>query len=550
MNRFSLLSIILLCSVLLYTGPAFGQKKKSKSSKKVHAAQLKGDKHYNLYEYYLAAQEYKLVLNDMPDNMYCTYRLAECYREYFDYASAEKYYKKVLDNDLGEYPLSRFWYAIMLRDNGRYEAALKQFNAFLSEYKETTLSGEEYKERAKKAINGLNMALVEMNKPQRDYSFKCLPSPVNTEYSEYSPVIYGPDDSIIVFTSSRKGTMGNEANSMLGGNLSDNYRYVFDGKSAWTEYVEEDNFIMSNSIYNESPGSFTADGTKFYFTRCDEKIAIGKFEDYNCIIYVMKKGADGKWGPAIRLNVNINMKGQWNSQPSVSPDGKILFFTSKRPGGIGMHDIWYATSGGDDNWGQAYNLGQGVNTLFSDMSPRYYGDERLLYFASNGHDGFGGLDVFVAREDENFENVLNVGMPFNSHRDDFYYVLGKKKGYLSSNRQGGVGNDDIYTFNVKPKEEALISKINSDSIPASVKSITIVGVLVDDKGNKASNVDIALTDENNVHIKVAKTNDQGVFRFDNLPSGKTYKVVLIEKDAKVTQKISLNVDSLSVQASE
>ena len=550
MNRFSLLSILFLCCMYVYTAPAFAQKKKkSKTTKKVSPAQIKGDHHFSLFEFYSAAQEYKSVVDAQPDNMYCTYRLAECYREYFEYANAEKYYKIVLDKDREEFPLSRFWYAIMLRDNGRYETAKKQFEQFLSEYKESTLSAEEYKERAKKAINGLNMALEEMKKPMRDYSFKCLPPPVNTEYSEYSPVIFGTNYSIIVITSSRKGTTGNASNTMLGGNMSDNYRYVYDGKADWTEHELDDNFELSNSMYNESPGSFTADGSKFYFTRCDEKIAIGKFEDYNCVIYVMKKGADGKWGEPIRLNENINMRGQWNSQPSVSPDGKILFFTSKRPGGLGMHDIWYSTCGGDDNWGTASNLGEGVNTLFTDMSPRYYGDERLLYFASNGHNGFGGLDIFVAKEDEDFANAINVGMPFNSHRDDFYYVLGQKKGYLSSNRQGGQGNDDIYEFNIIAKEDAVISEINADSIPANVKSISIVGALVDENGNKASNVEIALADENNVHIKVTKTNEEGVFRFDNLPAGRTYKVVLVEKDAKVTQKIALSIDTITIQSS-
>ena len=547
MNRYSLLTIRLLSCMYLFTAPLFAQQKKK--PKKIHPAQIKGDHHYSLFEYFSAAQEYQTVMNDEPNNMYCAFHLAECYREFFDYANAEKYYKMVLDKDRVEYPLSRFWYAIMLRDNGQYEVAITEFENFLSEYHETTLSAEEFRERAHQAVKGLKIALEDMKKPLRDYSFQCLPPPVNTEYSEYSPVIFGPDDSIIVFTSSRKGSTGNASNSMLGGNMSDNYRYIYDGKSDWTEYTNDDKFELSNSKFNESPGSFTADGKKFYFTRCDELITVGKFEDYNCVIYMMKMGDDGKWSEPVRLNENINMRGQWNSQPSVSPDGKILFFTSKRPGGLGMHDIWYSTCSGNDDWGVASNLGDGVNTLFTDMSPRYYGDERLLYFSSNGHNGFGGLDIFMSKEDDNFASSSNIGMPFNSHRDDFYYVLGKKKGYLSSNRQGGQGNDDIYSFNVMAKEEALITEIKADSIPENIKSISIVGSLVNDNGIDASNKEITLTDENNVPIKVTKTNADGVFRFDNLETGKTYRVFLIEKDAKVTQKIALSVDSLSIQSS-
>ena len=547
MKRLSL--FIAITALVVFTAMPLHAQKKKKGSNKANASQIKGDDHFSRYEYYLAAQEYKLVVDIDPTNYYCVFRLAESYREYFDYPSAQKYYKIIITKDLLEFPLARFWYGIMLRDNGDYEDAQKQFKLFVSEYHETTLAAEEYKDRARNAIVGLDLAREEMSKPQRDYSFECMPVPINTIYSEYSPVIIGETDSIIAFTSSRLGTTGNISNDMLGGNLSDTYRFVYDGVSAWVPYVPEDNFVVANSIYNESPGSFTRDGKKFYFTRCDEKVTVGKYEDYNCVIYVMTKDATGLWGAPIKLNEYINMKGQWNSQPSVSPDGKILFFTSKRPGGIGMQDIWFSTCTQNDNWGPASNLGQGVNTIFSDMSPRYYGDDRLLYFASNGHEGFGGLDIFVSKEEENFESSKNIGLPFNSHRDDFYFVLGNKLGYLSSNRQGGIGNDDIYKFTILPKPESLISEIDVDSIPSGVKSIAVVGKIVKSDGQKAPDVEVALTDSNNVQLKVTKTNSEGVFRFDNLPANRSYRIVLIEKNSKVTQQIAYTVDTVMIQSS-
>lgn len=543
MNRlFHIISILLL--VVFTAMPSYAQKQK-KSNNSV--AKSKGDLHFKNFEYYLAAQQYKIAFEENPADMYCAYQLAESYREYFDYASAEKYYKLVMNKDNAHYPLARFYYAITLRDNGQYEDARQQFQTFIDGYKDISLSAEEYKDRARNAIKGLELAEAEMKQPLRDYDFKCLPSPVNSEYSEYSPSIYGKSDSILVLTSSRPGSVGNGSNVSLGGERSDNYRYILRG-SKWEPVELEDNFKIANSEFDESPGSFTADGTKFYFTRCDEKIVVGKIQTFNCVIYVMKKGADGIWTAPIRLNENINQQGQWNSQPSISPDGKVLFFTSKRPGGYGMHDIWYSTSSKDENWGAATNLGPGVNTIFTDMSPQYYAEEHLLYFASNGHEGFGGLDIFMSKESESFESSQNIGMPFNSHRDDFYFVLGTKKGYLASNRQGGLGNDDIYRFDIIPKEEALIAKIDADSIPANVKSISVTGVIVDSEGNKASNVEVALTDESNTHLKVTKTNTEGQFRFDNLPAG-NYKIVLIEKDAKVTQKITFSVDTVIIQSS-
>ena len=544
MNRLLHTISILLVAVCTAT-TLYAQKTKPTNNS---VAKMKGDQHFKNYEYYLAAQQYKLAFEENPSDMYCAYQLAESYREYFDYASAEKYYKLVMTKDNTHYPLARFYYAITLRDNGQYAEAKKEFQTFIDGYKSTSLSAEEYKDRARNAIKGLELAEAEMKQPLRDYDFKCLPGPINTEYSEYSPAIYGKNDSIVVFTSSRPGSVGHGSNTMLGGARSDSYRYVLRG-GTWQLVETEDNFKVVNSEFDESPGSFTADGKKFYFTRCDEKIVVGNTQTFNCVIYVMTKGADGMWGLPVRLNENINQKNQWNSHPSVSPDGKVLFFTSKRPGGYGMHDIWYSTSTKNDNWGAATNLGPGVNTIFTDMSPQYYAEEHLLYFASNGHEGFGGLDIFMSKESESFETSENIGMPFNSHRDDFYFVLGDKKGYLSSNRQGGMGNDDIYRFDIIPKEEALISKIDADSIPAEVKSISVTGVIVDDKGNKASNVEVALTNESNEHLKVTKTNTEGQFRFDNLPAGANYKIVLIEKGSKITQKIVYSVDTIIIQSS-
>src|SRR5690606_17882257 len=116
-------------------------------------------------------------------------------------------------------------------------------------------------------------------------------------------------------------------------------------------------------------GSFTEDGKKYYFTKCDIIVKTDNLEDVTCGIYVSQL-KNGKWETPRLLNHNINAPGQWNSQPCVSPKGNILFFVSKRPGGIGMHDIWYSTCNYNDNWGPAINMGDKVNTLFMDVSPQ------------------------------------------------------------------------------------------------------------------------------------------------------------------------------------
>lgn len=542
---------VLMSSVHLTYAQKTATKKKGKDpilKMKKDPSVMMGDQFFENYEFFAAAAEYKKAVDKNPENYYAMYRYAEASREYFDYENAELYYKKTIDKALDLFPLSRFWYGYMQLDNGEYEAAKKTFETFITEYTLSTLEAEEYKERANQGIRGCNFALAEMQKPKRDYEFKNIPFPVNTEYSEYSPVIAEHDSSIII-TSSRKESKGHNEFTMLGGAFSDMFRFE-ETAEGWKAKDNSDNFDITNTNFNESAGSFTADKKKYYFTRCDEKIKIGAYEELNCVIYVAKASDEGKWGQAVKLNENINMKGQWNAQPSVSPDGKVLFFVSKRPGGFGLHDIWYSTCNGDDKWGPANNMGEGVNTIFIDISPKYYATEKLLFFSSNGREGIGGLDIYMSREETEFTETKNVGMPFNSHRDDFYFVLGEKKGYVASNRQQGQGNDDIYTFSIKSKE-TLLALIEKDSIIEDVKSISVVGTLIDENSkNPVADIPVALTDENSVQLKTTTTNNEGQFRFDNLPAGKTYKVVLIEADAKLTQRIEYLVEGMEVRGSD
>ncbi|MBC7487452.1 MAG: LysM peptidoglycan-binding domain-containing protein [Cytophagaceae bacterium] len=557
MNRKAVISCIVMTVFILLSISQFSyaQKKKSKKNPLIKMKKdinvIRGDQYYDNYEFFAAGEEYKKTIDKDPENYYAAYKYAEACREYFDYVNAEKYYKKTIDKSLDLFPIARFWYGFMQLDNGNYEPAKKTFDTFVNEYKVTTLEAEEYKERARQGIKGCEFALAEMQKPKRDYNFTDLPEPINTEYSEYSPVIADNDSSIIV-TSSRKESKGHAEFNMLGGAFSDMFR-IEQGAGGWVMKDNADKFDVNNTTFNESAGSFTADNKKFYFTRCDEKIKVGAYEEFNCVIYVAKKsgeGSDASWGPAVRLNENVNMKGQWNSQPSVSPDGKILFFVSKRPGGLGMHDIWFSTCNGDDQWRAANNMGEGVNSIFIDMSPRYFAAENLLFFSSNGREGIGGLDIYMSSESTEFKETKNIGMPFNSHRDDFYFVLGAKRGYVASNRQGGKGNDDIYTFTIKSKE-TLLALIEKDSIIEDVKSISVEGSIVDEKTQKpVADLNVALTDENSVQLKTTTTDNEGKFKFDNLPAGKTYKVVLIEENAKLTQRIQYMIGDVEVKGSD
>jgi Tfp pilus assembly protein PilF len=189
--------MLLLFFFLIITFPvAYAQKDSDKTSAKTkthkHEVEL-ADKYFDNYEYFLAAQEYEKALNANPDNKYALFRLAESYRLFFNYDKAEEFYKKAAQFAGKEYPLSGFWYALMMKTNGKYVDAKKEFAKYLDAAAGKVSDSPENKafyDKATLEMEGCELALTEMKKPQRNYLFENLPGPVNTADSEYSPTIF------------------------------------------------------------------------------------------------------------------------------------------------------------------------------------------------------------------------------------------------------------------------------------------------------------------------------------------------------------------------
>ncbi len=500
-----------------------------------------GDKFFKVEDYYLATEHYQEALNKDPGNAYATYQLAECYRLYFEYDRAEKMYKKSVDLGDEKYPLAQFYYALMQKINGRYGPAGESFEYFIATY-EPKSDDDKFFDLALLHYNGCILASEEIARPQRDFVFHHLEGPVNTGYSEFAAAI-ADNDSSIVITSARMNKKKDPTYEKLGGGYTDNYWYQ-KTENGWEEVdTKKNGFDQVNGDLNDGAGVFNSDMSKYYYTKCDE---VNEDQtEYECAIYVSKKNGD-KWQQPEKLNKNINATGYWNAQPSLSGTGDTMYFVSKRPGGQGMHDIWFSVDkDGNDNWGKAKNMGTPINTPFIDMSPNYYSQDGILFFASNGHEGFGGLDIFMAKG-ENLDIIRNIGLPFNSNRDDFYFALGEEKGYLSSNRSGGLGNDDIFVFNIESRKTLIetISPIEDDS----VNSITISGRILDENGEPAPDVVVMLLDDEGNILKYTKTDDDGVFVFANLDPSKEYSVVLQEEDPRLTME-KYGVEDLELTAS-
>ncbi len=533
---------LLVAFFIIVTFSLQAQSKKAKDRKTAPLIKM-ADTYFNRNEFYEASQLYGRALRIDSTNTYAMNNMAESCRMFFDYKTAERLYKKLADHYHNEYPFARFWYATMLKDNDNCVKSIQEFERFRNEATATDLETELYREKALQEKQGCEDLLNEPETKFYDkhkYNFRNLPLPVNSTEGEFAPVIF-ENDTFLLVTSSRRGAVGHVKDKSYGGALSDIYLLNKGLDTTWTQLNNtKDDLLKLNTQFSESSGSLTADGLRFYFTRCDEAIKIDNYQEFNCAIYVSKK-VNGKWQKGERLNENINAPGQWNSQPSVSPDGNILFFVSKRPGGLGMHDIWYSTCNGDDNWGPPLNLGDRINTLFIDMTPRYYSDQKVLFFSSNGHRGRGGLDIFMAREEDGFEKIINLGVPFNSNRDDFYFILGQTKGYLSSNREGGTGYDDIYTFNIQsPKvlEETIeienrdtssavaqielpenkLSEVTASKDPAHT-SMEISGTITDSiTGKPMWNQPVVIRDRNGNEIAKTNTDKDGKYSV-HVPNG-------------------------------
>ncbi|MDN3547929.1 OmpA family protein [Mucilaginibacter aquaedulcis] len=257
---------------------------------------------------------------------------------------------------------------------------------------------------------------------------------INTANDEYLPVATA-DESMLIFT--RKIN-----------NNEDFYKSSYNnGKWQTASYLSDQ---INTDKYNEGAQSVSQDGKYLFFTGCNRPDGMGR-----CDIYIAQKN-DDDWGKPVDLNAPVNTPG-WESQPSISADGRTLYFVSNRAGGYGGYDIWKSTLT-DKGWGKPENLGPNINTPYNEQSPFIHPDDSTLYFSSNGWPGLGNKDIFVSRlsKDGTWQKPENLGYPINSNGDENGLSLTANGNYafFASDNLNGFGGYDIYTFelpvNVRP----------------------------------------------------------------------------------------------------
>lgn len=465
------------------------------------------DQYFAADQFHKAASLYDQIYRDDSTDYWSAFKLAECYRRMFSYEKAQHYYHIVQANEAKLYPLSVFYYALMLKNNQHLEHAIQAFDQFIRYYNTSDLS--QYIVQAKKEKQGCYLALMEASHiPQ--YQFSRMGMPINSEYNEYAPAIL-QRDSMLVITSSRIKSTKGRINNRLGEGFTDNLVFINTAKG-WELVKNSQHFNITNSRWSDGSGCFNKEKNKYYFTSCQN--------DGFCNIYVSIL-KDGKWQEPLKLNKNINLSGTNAKHPALSASGDSLFFVSDRPGGYGNTDIWMSISSGQEHWGPSMNLGKKINTPFNDISPFYLSKEKVLIFASDGHEGLGGMDLYWA-ENTGYTDIFlqNLGAPFNSSKDDCYLIIEEGQGYMASNREQSF---DIYTFS-KPVDQTVKNFfLGNFDISSSTAPVAVFQDMITDAGTEFP--------LNNKSIMVVKSSEK-----ERLRNGSTRFILSSDVDDIMLEK--------------
>ena len=346
---------------------------------------------------------------------------------------------------------------------------------------------------------------------EREHEYKVRNINVNTISSDFGVTYY--KDSVIVFSSTRKSD--DNSNRKWKGN---NQRFLnfYIGKIDKNGDLKEFKSVggEGNTKYHEACATFTSDGKRVYFTRNNyykSKKGLSRDRKMKLAIYIADVKDDGSW-----YNIRpfpYNSEEYNNGHPTLSLDGKTMYFTSDMPGTIGKTDIFKVEITETGDFGVPENLGGSVNTPGREMFP-FIAADGTLYFSSDGHKGYGRLDIFKTDSDElELAAVQNLGEPFNGHRDDFAFVLNKNllDGYFSSNRVGGKGDDDIYFFSSldRPKRKEEIVEVDEGTCETK-----IFGVVKDGNDQTLLNKAIVtLYDMDGKLLYKVKVKEDGTYSF-------------------------------------
>ena len=456
----------------------------------------KAERHFEKWAYKNAIELYERVLEKNPNELRAKIRIAECYAELNELDLAINWYRQIIDfNDLD--PTHYYHYAQAL--------------SMVGDYDEAKIWYEVFGEQTGDARSRLKLDFIgEMDLYRKDTSMVYFNNlRINSENSDFGMTPYKDG---FVFLSARDQDLFIKYKDSYQSSLDDVDPYesrldlYFTGKGD-SAFVKVEKVHDINTRFHEGPLAFFNDGKQVIFTRnnfYERKKQTSKDGKIKLKLFTAQSGEDGQWENIQPFPYNNDEYSIGHPAFNLAED--VLYFSSDMPGGMGGSDLYYS-SFSNGKWGVPVNLGPEVNTPGDEMFP-YFSFDGNLYFSSDGHGGFGGLDIYRAySKGLSFGSVENLGTPLNSQKDDFAFYLAKggRTGYLSSNRKGGQGSDDIYEFNIQ--------------------FLGIIGRVFERYSNELiPGAEVIITDENTQRTYLMESDQAGQFRLD-LPIDSKYYLV-------------------------
>ncbi len=488
----------------------------------------RASKEFNQYDYVDAQDIYQKVADKGYESADLFKRLGDSYYLNAKYDQAATYFGKLVQQFPEEADAEAYFrYALSLRAIKDYALSDRMMSRFF-----------DLKEDDKRAVLFKKTPdyLREIDYQKGSYEVKI--TTINSGYSDFGPMLY--KDKLIFASNRDTGTFTKRIHSWNGQPFLNLYEVDLGKVDVDAGYKYAKKFSpYINTQYHESTPVFTQDGKTMYFTR--NNYNNGKYREDNDGTNKLKlyraKLVDGKWTDA--QEVPFNSDQYTVAHPALSVDGSRLYFSSDMPGTFGLSDLWYVALNDDETYGAPVNLGSEINTEGRESFP-FISSENDLYFASNGHPGLGGLDLFVTalgRDGETAE-ILNLGEPANTSKDDFAFVINNESnvGFLSSNRNKVGIDDDIY----------MLKQIKK---PSPVCDILLSGIVTDkDTGEYLEGATVSLYDTNNNLYKSVVTGSSAAFAF--IPDCDKIFLIRAEKEGYNTEEKMLTTPTASAEIEE
>lgn len=467
------------------------------------ANQNKADKDYTQYAYIDAIGTYEKVAEKGYKDETMFQRLGNAYYFNGELMKAAKWYEALFEMNAEQEPEYYYRYAQTLKANGDYAKADKILGAF-----------------NKKTATDKRGILFENNKNYLEQikansgRFEIANAGINSKQTDYGSAYY---NNKIVFASARD-TGGVSRKTFKWTNKAFTNLYSAELKADGTLGEPERFEKRINSKFNESTPVFTKDGKTMYFTRNNYLKGKRGRDDQKITLLKLYRAefVNDKWTNITELPFNSDQYS--TAHPALSNDEKKLYFASDMPGTLGQSDLYSVTINDDKSFGKPENLGPAINTEGRETFPFIAADNQL-YFASDGRPGLGGLDVFVTtiKSDNTFTAVQNVGAPVNSKQDDFAFIINSEssKGFFSSNREGGIGNDDIYKL-IETRKLLCEQKLKATIVDLETSKVL-------------ENAKVTLLDEQFKVIAEAVSQADGTYTF-NVECNKKYYVRAAKED--------------------